>query len=101
MVELVIRDQKITTTTNTPIMAVLTVGVLALQGVFLEHLVLLRRAVSSSTQFSDRNFNFTEVRTKEELSRCDALIIPGGESTTLSLVAARSGLLELLREFVK
>ncbi|POR34290.1 Putative pyridoxal 5'-phosphate synthase subunit PDX2 [Tolypocladium paradoxum] len=42
-----------------------------------------------------------EVRTAAELARCDALIIPGGESTTISLVAAQSGLLEPLREFVK
>ncbi|KAJ3473394.1 hypothetical protein NLG97_g10327 [Lecanicillium saksenae] len=42
-----------------------------------------------------------EVRTPEELARCDALIIPGGESTTISFVAAQSGLLEPLREFVK
>ncbi|KAI1474329.1 pyridoxine synthesis protein PDX2 [Daldinia eschscholtzii] len=77
-----------------------TVGVLALQGGFSEHLSSLRKAaahVSSSLS----NFDFIEVRTPEQLARCDALIIPGGESTTLSLVAAQSGLLEPLREFVK
>ncbi|KAI9843718.1 MAG: hypothetical protein M1837_006187, partial [Sclerophora amabilis] len=46
-------------------------------------------------------WEFVEVRTPEELARCVALVIPGGESTTMSLVAARSGLLEPLREFVK
>lgn len=41
------------------------------------------------------------MRTPTELGKCDGLIIPGGESTTISLVAARSGMLEPLREFVK
>lgn len=76
---------------------VLLVGVLALQGGFSEHLASLRKAAVPL----DADFAFIEVRTSEQLSTCDALIIPGGESTTLSLVAVQSGLLEPLREFVK
>ena len=76
----------------------LVIGVLALQGAFLEHLVLLQKA---SKRYPNRQFQFIEVRTPVELARCDGLIIPGGESTTLSLVAERSGLLEPLRDFVK
>ncbi|KAL8958616.1 MAG: hypothetical protein Q9193_004359 [Seirophora villosa] len=79
----------------------ITVGVLALQGAFFEHTKLLKQA---ATQLQDKNealWDFTEVRTAEQLDRCDALIIPGGESTTVSLVAARSNLLEPLRDFVK
>ncbi|KAI0837870.1 SNO glutamine amidotransferase [Hypoxylon sp. FL0890] len=80
-----------------------TVGVLALQGGFSEHLSSLRKAAAhiSSTSLSIPSFDFIEVRTPEQLARCDALVIPGGESTTLSLVAAQSGLMEPLREFVK
>lgn len=78
----------------------ITVGVLALQGAFSEHIQLLRRAFAAipdvSTKWSTR-----EVRTVEELDACDALIIPGGESTTIALVAARSDMLEPLRSFVK
>ncbi|KPI40014.1 putative pyridoxal 5'-phosphate synthase subunit PDX2 [Cyphellophora attinorum] len=77
-----------------------TVGVLALQGAFLEHLVLLRNAAVRLNE-KQGSFNFIEVRNKEDLSQCDALIIPGGESTTISLVAAQSDLLEPLRQFVK
>ena len=73
------------------------VGVLALQGAFVEHISLLRKAATRYTQ----QFDFIQVRTVGDLSRCDALVIPGGESTTLSLVASRSGLLEPLRDFVK
>lgn len=96
----------------------LTVGVLALQGGVVEHLNLLRKAadciLSSSTSPSARpteeeegeellgcRFAFAEVRTAEQLAQCDALIIPGGESTTMAIVARRLGLLDPLREFVK
>lgn len=82
-----------------------TVGVLALQGGFYEHLDLLKKAAehiqSSGKPSSSATFCFIEVRTPEQLSQCDALIIPGGESTTISFVAAQSGLLEPLRDFVK
>jgi 5'-phosphate synthase pdxT subunit len=78
----------------------LTVGVLALQGAFSEHVQLLRQA-AANLHTSDLKWRFTEVRTPEELAQCDGLIIPGGESTAMSLVAARSGLLEPLRDFVK
>ena len=78
-----------------------TVGVLALQGAFIEHIKLLRLASSRVALGNGRIWSFIEVRTSQQLEECDALIIPGGESTTVSLVAARSGLLEPLREFVK
>lgn len=83
-----------------------TVGVLALQGAFEEHLKLLQRA---STLFGSRHvaakrvpeFEFLEVRTPDQLARCDGLVIPGGESTTLAFVARQTNLMEPLRDFVK
>lgn len=80
-----------------------TVGVLALQGAFSEHVQLLRQAAKELKQRKGEStkWEFIEVRTPQELARCEGLIIPGGESTTMSLVAARSGILEPLREFVK
>lgn len=77
------------------------VGVLALQGAFYEHFKLLAQAAGEVKLSQGRQWGFLEVRTAHELARCDALIIPGGESTTVSLVAARSNLLEPLRDFVK
>jgi 5'-phosphate synthase pdxT subunit len=84
-------------------MAIITVGVLALQGAFNEHLQLLRSAASllNARSSSHHTYTFLEVRTVPELDQCDALIIPGGESTAISLVAQRSGMLEPLRNFVK
>ncbi|KAL5335925.1 class I glutamine amidotransferase-like protein [Aspergillus crustosus] len=81
----------------------ITVGVLALQGAFHEHLVLLKKAAASltATQSSSSHWEFLEVRTPQELDQCNALVLPGGESTAISLVAARSNLLDPLRDFVK
>jgi 5'-phosphate synthase pdxT subunit len=79
----------------------LTVGVLALQGAFSEHVQLLRYAAQLLHLPQPVRWAFVEVRTPAELAGCDALVIPGGESTTISLVAQRSGMLEPLREFVK
>lgn len=92
----------------------LTVGVLALQGAFIEHIDLLRQASEAFLTATPPTgpsagpigadhvlFDFIEVRTPAELATCDALVIPGGESTSISLIAERTGLLEPLREFVK
>ncbi|TIA88537.1 hypothetical protein E3P99_02565 [Wallemia hederae] len=68
----------------------MSIGVLALQGAFLEHCDILSAITHQPV---------LQVRTTDELSQCKALVIPGGESTTMSLVANRSGLLEPLREF--
>jgi 5'-phosphate synthase pdxT subunit len=64
------------------------VGVLAVQGAFAEHAVAL----------ADVGAAPAEVRTARDLDGLDGLVIPGGESTTLGLVAGRSGLLGALRE---
>ncbi|OBR16547.1 SNO glutamine amidotransferase [Colletotrichum higginsianum IMI 349063] len=88
-------------------MSTVTVGVLALQGGFHEHVQLTRKAAAwlataQPPAPSPRpDIAAIEVRTEAELRRCDALIIPGGESTTISFVATQSGLMEPLREFVK
>lgn len=66
------------------------IGVLALQGSFAEHVTMLKR-VDGVQAF--------EVRTKEELQSADGLIIPGGESTTMALVAERWGLIPELKQF--
>ncbi|KAI9034134.1 glutamine amidotransferase subunit pdxT [Hyaloraphidium curvatum] len=72
------------------------IGVLALQGAFREHINMLRRLKG------DVAVEAVEIRTREQLERSDldGLIIPGGESTTMGIVAERSGLLEPLRKWV-
>jgi 5'-phosphate synthase pdxT subunit len=63
------------------------VGVLALQGDTREHLAALRDAGAEPMS----------VRRRNELDSVDALIIPGGESTTISHLLSEFGLLEPLR----
>ena len=79
----------------------ITVGVLALQGAIYEHVYLLRQASNQLKKGITSKWHIIEVPTPDQLVRCDALVIPGGESTTVSLVAARSNLLDPLRDFVK
>jgi 5'-phosphate synthase pdxT subunit len=65
-----------------------TVGILALQGDFEAHAKLLDRLGARAC----------EVRVPDELEGLDALIIPGGESTVMSLGVERERLAEPLRE---
>jgi len=74
----------------------LTIGVLCLQGAFLEHLSSLR-SLSPCPLYS---LSLVEVRTPSSLSLCDGLILPGGESTAISLLAERWNLLTPLRDWV-
>ena len=64
------------------------VGVLALQGDFEAHARAVRSAGADPF----------DVRTQSELAAADALIIPGGESTTIRKLATEYGLLEPLRQ---
>ena len=66
----------------------MNVGVLALQGDFREHLAALAECGVSAHP----------VKTSEELSAIDALIIPGGESTTISKLAKSFELFDLIRK---
>jgi len=64
-----------------------TIGVLSLQSDVREHLRAL----------SDAGADAVPVGTADQLGTIDALVIPGGESTTMSMLAVRDGLLEPLR----
>jgi 5'-phosphate synthase pdxT subunit len=65
------------------------VGVLALQGDFEAHARAIERAGAHAV----------EVRTAEELNSVDALVIPGGESTTILKLLGIENLFEPLAEF--
>jgi pyridoxal 5'-phosphate synthase pdxT subunit len=69
----------------------LRIGILALQGAFIEHQYILNALDVDSTQ----------VRLPEHLKNLDGLIIPGGESTTIGKLAVEFGLLDELRSFGK
>jgi 5'-phosphate synthase pdxT subunit len=63
------------------------IGVLALQGAFIEHVQTLRRLGAETC----------EVRLPADLESLDGLILPGGESTTIGKLAVKYGLIEPLR----
>ncbi|MFE7119995.1 pyridoxal 5'-phosphate synthase glutaminase subunit PdxT [Streptomyces sp. NPDC057654] len=67
------------------------IGVLALQGDVREHLAALAEAGATARP----------VRRPRELDEADGLVIPGGESTTMSKLAVAFGMLELLRARIR
>jgi pyridoxal 5'-phosphate synthase pdxT subunit len=67
---------------------VIRIGVLALQGDTREHLAALRDAGAAAMA----------VRRRDELDSVDALVIPGGESTTMTHLLRELDLLEPLRD---
>ena len=68
-----------------------SIGVLALQGGFEAHAKALR----------ELGADVREVRTPDDLDGLEALVIPGGESTTIGLGVEREGLAEPLADFVR
>ncbi len=66
------------------------IGVLAAQGAFAEHLTVLGRL----------DVDAIPVRVPEQLSGLSGLIIPGGESTTISKLMLAYGLLDRVKEMV-
>jgi 5'-phosphate synthase pdxT subunit len=69
----------------------LTIGVLALQGAFIEHVHALQKLGARTV----------EVRLPAHLEGLDGLIIPGGESTTIGKLLVEFNLLEPLRAWVR
>ncbi|KAJ3273584.1 hypothetical protein HDV01_004351 [Terramyces sp. JEL0728] len=70
---------------------IINTGVLALQGAFSEHIHTLQKL----------GVQTKEIKKSEQLNEIDGLIIPGGESTTMSLIMQRNGLIEPLQSFIK
>jgi 5'-phosphate synthase pdxT subunit len=66
------------------------IGVLAMQGAFAEHVVALEKS-GARTRL---------VRNQEDLEGLDGIVLPGGESTTMTMLLERMGLLEPLRQAI-
>jgi len=67
------------------------IGVLALQGDFVEHIEMLRRTGTAGI----------EVRLPRDLAGIDGLIIPGGESTSIGKLAVLYDLIEPIRRLAE
>ncbi|MFC6836601.1 pyridoxal 5'-phosphate synthase glutaminase subunit PdxT [Halomarina ordinaria] len=74
----------------------LIAGVVAVQGDVSEHAEAIRRAAAAH----DETAEVREVRTAGVVPECDVLLMPGGESTTISRLLASAGIDEEIRDHV-
>jgi len=75
----------------------MNIGVLAFQGSVREHIESATKAMKELGFEGE----VLQVRTLEDLAKCNCLIMPGGESTTINRLMKSSGLFEKIRELGK
>ena len=75
----------------------LTVGVLSIQGDILENILSVKAAIDAL----DIDGTVTSVKTPEEISKVDGLVIPGGESTTIGQLSVVNGSLNIIKEKIE
>jgi len=75
----------------------LNIGVLSIQGDVQENLLSARAALNEL----DIDGKVTDVKTPEEISQLDGVIIPGGESTTIGQLSLVNGSLKVLKEKIE
>ena len=69
------------------------IGVIAIQGNVEEHVIALGNSLSEA----DLQAEVIKIKHKGSVSSCDALILPGGESTTLGRLLKREGIAEEIK----
>lgn len=75
----------------------LIVGVLSIQGDVQENILSAKSAIDEL----GLDGNVVDVRTPEEISQLDGLIIPGGESTTIGQLSLVNGSLKMMKEKIQ
>lgn len=75
----------------------LTFGVLSIQGDVLENILSIQAAIDAL----GIDGIVTAVRTPDEISKVDGLVIPGGESTTIGQLSKFNGSLKILKEKIE
>lgn len=71
-----------------------TIGVLAYHGDVVEHIITTQKAIKNIKSSA----HVIPVKTKNDLSKIDSLIIPGGESTVLYKLSQREGIFEDMKK---
>ena len=74
------------------------VGVLCIQGAFIEHIKMLQRVAELKVGCAE--IEVVDVRKPSQLADLDGLIIPGGESTTLSVFLRKNNFEEALKAWM-
>jgi 5'-phosphate synthase pdxT subunit len=72
----------------------LSIGVIGIQGAISEHVTTIKNALKKT----DTPGNVFVIRHKEKIKEIDALVLPGGESTTISRVLYKTGLHDTILE---
>ena len=75
-------------------MKLLTIGILAFHGDVIEH----KQATEQAAKKLRQKVTVIEIRTKEDLTKIDALILPGGESPTLQKLCEREGMWSTMKK---
>ena len=75
----------------------LNLGVLSIQGDVLENILSVKAAIDAL----DIDGTVTSVRTPDEISKVDGLVIPGGESTTIGQLSMFNGSLTVLKDKIE
>jgi len=78
-------------------MSNIKIGVLSLQGDVAENIASTKTALSEL----DKTGTVTEVKTPEQISELDGLIIPGGESTMIGQLSLINGSLKKIKEKIE
>ena len=78
--------------------AAVSVGVLCIQGAFVEHVRMLEKVAVARRETC--TVTVVDVRKPAQLSNLDGLIIPGGESTTLSVFLKKNNFEEVLKSWI-
>ena len=74
----------------------ITAGVIAVQGDVSEHAT----AVEAAAAAHDQTTEIVEIRDSGRVPDCDVLLVPGGESTTISRLLAEEGIAPEIRDHV-
>jgi pyridoxal 5'-phosphate synthase pdxT subunit len=75
------------------LVAIVTVGVLSVQGAVSEHIASLKSIFKE-----EQSGKAVLVRQPHDIDVCNGLIIPGGESTTISRILVSTGLFNVIRQ---
>lgn len=73
------------------------IGVIGIQGAISEHISSMKKAV----EVTNTQGNVFLIRDKQEIDKVDGLILPGGESTTISRILYKTGFFEVISNRIK
>jgi 5'-phosphate synthase pdxT subunit len=74
----------------------LTIGVISIQGAISEHIFIMENALKANNQSG----KVILIKNKDEFDKIDAMIIPGGETTTISKVLYKYGLYHEIQKII-